>query len=242
MPSILHKIWRSRYYLISLPATIWFNLKHFPLKQAVKLPVFLYWPTVRGKGKYILPDKIKTGMIRLGFPMVSVFSQTGSVLENNGMVIFKGSAIMGGGCGISVGSKGILTFGDKFANQTGGKIICYHKVTFGYAVRLGWEGLVCDTDFHTMKSEDGLTHTKGYGKIEIGDEVWIGSFCRLFKNTTVPSRCTIASGTVIGKAIDCRPYSLIYPGGGLKTKYTGFWRDMFDDQINYDKSGEDELD
>lgn len=220
--------------LFSLPITIWFNFKNFPFKNAIKLPVFLCMPTISGKGRYQLPERIYPGMIRLGFPMVSVFRGKGIVLENRGLVIFKGNTVIGGGSGISVGEKGTLIFGDRFSNQTGAKIICYHKVIFGERVRLGWQTLVCDTDFHRMKSEDGLTYTKGFGKIEIGDDVWMGSYCKIFKNTKVPSKCTVASDTLLNKEIDCRPYSLIYSGGGIKTKYTGFSRDLDDDIINYD--------
>ena len=228
------KLWRKRFLILSLPVTIWFNFKYFPIKDAVRLPVFLCRPVILGKGKYILPEKIYTGMIRLGFPMVSIYREKGVVLENNGVVIFKGSTKMGGGSAISVGQKGVLTFGDKFSNQAGGKIICYHKVYFGRKVRLGWHSLVCDTDFHTMKSEDGSNYTKGFGKIEIGDDVWVGSFCKFFKNSYIPSMCTVASNTCVSKAIECSPYSLIYPGGGIKVKYTGYHRDIDDDIINYE--------
>lgn len=232
--SFLSHIRNKVLFLWSLPATIYFNFRHLPFHQAIKLPIFLCMPRILGKGKYEIIGQVKTGMIKLGFPMVSVFREKGIVLENKGKIIFKGTVSIGGGSGISVGDTGILNFGDRFANQSGGKIICYHKITFGNIVRLGWQSLICDTDFHTLKSEDGSSYTKGFGEIEIGDEVWIGSYCKLFKNTEIPNRCTIASGTVINKKIDCRPYSLIYPGGGIKVKHTGYYRDIDDDRIIYE--------
>ena len=232
--SILKKIWRKRYIVYSLPISIWFNLRHFPLKTALKLPVLLCNPHLSGQGAYKLPDKVYFGMIRLGFPMVSIFRDKGIVLENKGTIIFSGETRLGGGSAVSVGEKGKLTFGARFCNQAGGKIICYHEVIFGKVVRLGWQTLVCDTDFHTMKTVDGSYHTKGYGKIEIGDEVWVGSYCKIFKNTKIPSRCTIASNTLLNKEIYCQPYSLIYSGDGIKTKYTGLYRDIDDDKISYD--------
>lgn len=231
--SLIGKLWRRRDFLISLPATIRFNFKHLPFKKAIKLPVFLCRAKCSGKGQYIFPENLSTGMIKLGFPMVSVFPAKGIVLENKGVIKFEGETAIGGGAGISVGKNGFLTFGDKFCNQTGAKIICYHKILFKEKVRVGWETLICDTDFHTMKSSDGNKYTKGYGEIEIGSEVWVGSYCKLFKNTSVPSRCTIASSTVLNKKIECEPYSLIYPGGGVKVKTTGYYRDLEDDTINY---------
>lgn len=219
--------------LIYLPVTIYFNLRYFPISQAIKLPVLLYRPKISGNGKYILPDKVSFGMIRLGFPLVSVFPGKGIVLENKGTVIFKGRAQIGGGSGLSIGQKGVLQFGDRFSNLTGAKIICYHKITLGDLVRLGWQTVVCDTDFHTMKSEDGRKYTKGYGQIEIESEVWVGSFCKIFKNSKIPGRCTIASNTLINKKIECQPYSLIYSGAEIKVKYSGYYRDVDDDVIQY---------
>ena len=231
--SIIKKIWRKRHFVISLPITIWFNLKYFPLRQALKLPVFLCNAKISGNGKYALPDKISTGMIKLGFPMVSVFRGKGIVLENKGLIIFNGATVIGGDSGISVGEKGVLTFNDQFCNQTGAKIICYHDINFGERVRIGWQTLICDTDFHKMKSEDGTHYTKGFGKIKIEDDVWVGSYCKIFKNTVIPAKCTVASNTLLNKAIECRPYSLIYSGGEIKVKNTGFCRDLQDDKIEY---------
>lgn len=220
--------------LYSLPMSLYFNFRFLPFSQALKLPVLLYRASVSGKGKYIIEAPISPGMIRLGFPMVSIFREKGIVLENNGLIVFKGTATIGGGSGISVGNKGEIFFGDRFSNQSGIKLISYHKIDMGSAVRIGWQSMVCDTDFHTMKSEDGEKRTQGYGPIRIGDEVWVGSYCKLFKNTDIPSKCTVASGTFLNKKIDCRPYSLIYPGGGVKVKYTGFLRDIDDDRIDYE--------
>lgn len=234
--SFVNKLRQLLRITIYSPWSLYFNFRYFPLKIAMKLPVFLYKPQISGKGKYIIEGPVRTGMIKFGFPMVSIYRERGAVLENKGTIIFKGVTSMGGGSAISVGPQGKLIFGDRFANQSGGKIVCYHQIEFGHTVRLGWQCLVCDTDFHTLKTEDGKEYTKGYGPIKIGDEVWVGSYSLIYKNTEVPSRCTIASRTLLNKKIDCSSYSLIYSGGGIKTKYTGMYRDIDDDKINYSSS------
>ena len=223
-------------FLVSLPVTIYFNFKHFPFRQAIKLPVFLCMPKILGKGHYSIEGAVRTGMIKLGFPLVSVYKRKGIVLENNGKVVFKGSACLGGNSGIAVGEKGSLIFGDKFSNLTGGKFICYHSLIFGKAVRVGWNTFICDTDFHTLKTPDGSFHTKGFGPIKIEDEVWIGSYCKILKNVVIPSRCTVATGTILTKKVECEPYSLIYNGGGIKVKQTGLYRDIEDDLVNYEET------
>lgn len=233
--NIVKKIWNLRHFLLWLPTSIYFNLRYFPCKQAWRLPVWLCNPKISGSGKYSISGPVRCGMIRLGFPMVSVFREKGVILENRGEVVFEGNTVMGGGAAVSVGKSGRLTFGHRFANQSGAKIICYHRVTFKEKVRVGWHTVICDTDFHTMKSEDGSRHTQGYGPITIGDNVWVGSFCKIFKNTEIPSHCTLAANTFISRKMECRPYSLIYSGDGVKAKYTGFCRELDDDTIQYNE-------
>ena len=230
LPNKIRQLFRITLYS---PWTIYFNFSNFPFKTAMKLPVILYKPIISGKGKYIIEGPVRTGMIKFGFPNVSIYRERGVVLENKGTIIFKGNANIGGGSAISVGPSVKLVIGDRFSNQTGGKIVCYHKVEFGHTVRLGWQCLVCDTDFHTLKTEDGKEYSKGYGPIIIGDEVWVGSYSLIYKNTEIPPRCTVASRTLLNKKMDCSPYSLIYSGGGIKTKYTGMYRDIDDDEITY---------
>lgn len=230
---LLNKIKNKSLFYLSLPATIYFNFKYFPFKQAVKLPVYLCLPRITGTGKYIINGEVKTGMIRLGFPSVSIFKGIGITLENKGTIIFNGECSIGADGAISVGDKGILSFGHKNRNAYGLKIVCYHKVFFGNKVRIGWNSLVLDTDFHSMRSEDGKRKSLGFGKIIIQDDVWIGSYCKILKNAMIPNKCTVATNTVVNKKLDCQPYSLIYPGGGIKIKYTGLYRDIEDDYIDY---------
>lgn len=54
--------------ILSIPKTIYFNLAHLPLKQAIKFPVCVYYHTkIKMKGKLILPNNVSPFMIRIGF-------------------------------------------------------------------------------------------------------------------------------------------------------------------------------
>lgn len=220
-------------FVLSLPATVCFNFRHFPFKQAIKLPVYLFSPRIMGNGSYEISGPVKRGMIRLGCPLVSIYREKGITIENKGKIIFKGSLLIGGDGAISVGEHGTLTLGDKVSNLYRLKVICYHKIDLGNKVRIGWDTLICDTDFHRSKSIEGDKYTQGYGSIKINDEVWVGSFCKIYKNTEIPSRCTVGANTLLNRKIDCEPYSLIYSGGGIKVKRTGYYRDIDDDAIIY---------
>lgn len=231
---IYRKIKTLWHLLFSLPATIYFNFRYLPFSQAIKLPIFLYYPRILGNGTYEIEGPIKTGMIRLGFPYVSIFRKKGVSLENFGKITFKGSFSAGGDSGISVGRFGHLICGNEFGNSHGLKIVCYNRIECGFRVRIGWNTLLCDTDLHRMKLYDGTRYNKGFGSIKIEDEVWVGSFCKIYKNTFIPSRCTVASNTLLNKKIDCESYSLIYMGSPIEIKHTGYYRDIDDDRIDYD--------
>lgn len=54
--------------ILSIPKTILFNLRHLPIKHAVKLPIWVHYMTqVHVKGKIELPKVVKPFMIRIGF-------------------------------------------------------------------------------------------------------------------------------------------------------------------------------
>lgn len=70
--NILEKLWKKGIFR-ALPYSIWFNLRHLPLRQAIHLPILLYKAKVRGNGRFIIEGKIKPGMIRLGFYSIGIF-------------------------------------------------------------------------------------------------------------------------------------------------------------------------
>lgn len=50
-------------YLLSLPKSLWFNFRHLPLKQALKLPFYVRYGTrVSVKGRIIIEDDNHVGM------------------------------------------------------------------------------------------------------------------------------------------------------------------------------------
>ena len=67
-----------------LVPNIYFNFHYLPFKQAVKFPIFLYKPhLLKMKGNVkVENDNIRPGMIRLGYPTVSIYPQNGFIYEN----------------------------------------------------------------------------------------------------------------------------------------------------------------
>lgn len=144
--------------LRSLPASVYFNFHYLPLRQAVKLPIMLYKPrflelkgTVRIEG-----DNIRTGMIQLGFSTVSLYPNTGIMVENHGgEIVFKGRTKIGNASSISIGGKGRVEFGDSFVATAALKLTSYCSIRFAPRVLCAWECTFMDTDFHKLTKVNG---------------------------------------------------------------------------------------
>ena len=63
--------------IISLPKTIYFNFKYLPVRQAIKLPIFVSYNTFLGKtkGNIKINSCITTSMINIGFGEVGIFDR-----------------------------------------------------------------------------------------------------------------------------------------------------------------------
>lgn len=191
----LRKLWLN---LRALPKTIIFNLKYFPLKDAVKLPVFVshrVWLLELG-GDVIIDAPIKTRMIKLGFGGVGIFDQnrSRSVWQVSGQVHFKGKADIGHGSKISV--TGELVLGDDFTVSAESTIVAHSKVEFGRGALLSWDILVMDTDFHEIQDVDGNMINPNM-PVTIGDNVWIGCRAMILKGSQIASGSVIAAGTTV---------------------------------------------
>ena len=109
---ILKRVWRGRRILRYILHSVFFNFHYLPFHEAVKLPILLYKPKLlklKGTIKIKQEDKIGFGMIRLGFPEVSLYPNTGIVFENyGGTVVFKGQCCIGNNSYLSIGPKAIV--------------------------------------------------------------------------------------------------------------------------------------
>lgn len=231
---MIKKIWQYRWIFRSLIKTLYFNFHYLPFRQAIKLPILLYKPKLlKCKGTIEIKGHVKFGMIKLGVYNVSIYPNTGIVFENHGgKVIFNGECSIGNNSFVSIGNKGCIIFGKQFSASTSIKIASYHYIKFEDCVRVGWDCMFLDTDFHKMKKLNG-GYTKGFGSIVIGERTWIGSKCVLLKKTNVPKYTTISAGTILNKKIDVPEYSVIGSENNIIIKSTGLYRDINDDTIEY---------
>ena len=229
--------------ILFLPFSIYFNFKYLPFKQASKLPILLCKPRLIGmKGKVkINAANIRTGMIRLGFMNVPIYPNKGIIWQNSGEIIFEGDCYIGNNSAVSCGKTGKIIFGNNFGASTTFKIVSNYFIQFKENVRFGFENSCFDCDFHKLTSLKENEHTHiPFKPIIIGSNNWFGTKCLLLKGTQTPNYCTIGAYSLLNKRIEAPEYSII-GGNPAKLKTTGYFRDVNDDDIEYEYYQEEKL-
>ncbi len=235
MWSYVQKIWKYKWITRSIIHSIYFNFHYLPLKQAIKLPIILYKPKLlKCKGKITIIGEIRTGMIQLGRNIVSIYPNSGFTYENKGGIItFCGNCIIGNNSFISIGKTGKVNFGKDFFATTTFKLICYNYIYFHDSVTVGWDCLFMDTDLHKMIKLSG-GYTKGYGKIDIGNNNWFGTKSIILKNTVTPNFCTISAFSKLNRRYTLPEYSVIGTKNDIEVIASGRYLNSKDNKITYE--------
>lgn len=234
---MIKDLWRKRWFIISLPWTIYFNFKTLPFRQAIKLPIWLCKPKLFkiSGGVYIdCDDKdISSGMIKIGLYYVRLYPNTGCMIDLKGKVIFRGNCLIGNNSFIDVGKNAVLEFGEDFKSTTSLRIACYNSIKFGHHVLVGWDCTFMDSDFHSLTRSDG-SKNKGYAPVTVGDEVWFGYGCKILKGSFVPSKSVVSANTIVSSRIVSSEYSVLGNANQIEILKTGCYRNYRDDRINYE--------
>lgn len=192
-------------YAMSLPKSIYFCLRMFPLRTALRLPVIVsrhVW-LEELKGRVEIPEHPKVAGIRIGFGRVGIFDyhRSRTILQlSGGTVSFRGRASLGQGTRISMGPRGHLIFGDGVCITAESSIICYNKIEIGEGSLISWDCQFMDTDFHSIRqtiSQDGSaasTLLNPNAPINIGKHCWICSRCMVLKGSRLEDDCVLGGG------------------------------------------------
>ena len=202
-----HTLYKYSDYLLSLPKSIYFCLKMFPLRTALRLPVIVsrYVWLEELRGRVELPEHPRVAGIRIGFGRVGIFDYTRSrtILQlSGGTVSFRGGASLGQGTRISMGPHGHLIFGDGVCITAESSIICYDRIEIGDDSLISWECQLMDTDFHSIRQSDAQEGSTGSvllnpdAPIYIGRHCWICSRCMVLKGSTMEDDCVLGGGAV----------------------------------------------
>lgn len=187
---------------LSIPKTIYFNFRCFPLATAVKLPVLVSYRTK------IL--ELHKGMITFGrspyrFMVKFGFGGSSGILERKSLLCLEGGHVRFEGkadfcAGTSLRNGGELEFGNQFFANKNCTIWCSKSITFGERVLLGWNICFRDSDGHLV-IENGEPRPVE-GQIAIGNHCWICSECHVLKNSGMGNDCILGYGSLLTKKYD----------------------------------------
>lgn len=209
------------FLLLSLPHTIRFNFKAFPLKTAIKLPVFVshkvkYKGIKRGSIFFSCPSK--TFMVKFGNGGSDGVPEQKSCImfRDNGVMSFDGNANFGVGIIIRLDG-GKVSFGKNFRTNKNCFIACNTEMKFGDDVLLGWNVRMRDSDGHYI-IENGAPK-KNEVPVSVGNHVWICSYADVLKGTTIASDSVVAYRSCVTGGI-FPPNSLIagFPAKVIKSE------------------------
>jgi acetyltransferase-like isoleucine patch superfamily enzyme len=189
------------YFQINWLKSFCFNFKKQPFKDAVKLPVVIFFRTkIRSlRGKVNITSPVSHAMIKIGRCEVSHFQARSTILSIDGTVNFSGKASLGRGSALVVGKNGTLLFGNRFRTTAGTTIICEEKITIGDEFLSSWDNLIMDSDHHDIIDFSGKVMNPAC-PVTIGSHVWLGCRTTLLKGCTLPDNCVVASGSVLTRA------------------------------------------
>lgn len=193
--------------------TLWFNYKMLPLRQAVKLPVFLYGKVAfrNTDGSFIIKADATPGMIRIGrkdrYVMTSV---PYSIWTIEGSITFHSGFRFYGGSYVFCAKNAELSFmGGGFCG-TNTKIICFDRITLN-DTRITWDCQIMDTSYHYLEMTNSPDRFEPLtAPVYLGNHVWIGNNTTIAKGAVVPDETIIASHSLVNKDFsDIGPYCLL---------------------------------
>lgn len=220
--------------LRSIIPTVWFNFHYLPFRQAVKLPILLYKPHFHScKGTVAIESgAIRTGMVRLGFLIETVYPNDGFLWDNRGgEVVFRGNCIIGNDSRVRVEEGACLEIGDGVLCTAALKLVCKKSVSLGDKVLVGWENTIIDTDFHRVKDEAGNFVGSAVEPVSVGHHSWLCSQVLTLKGSVLPPRCIVAARSVLNGRYDV-PECTLLGGSPAEPKRSGLWQDIDDPATN----------
>lgn len=199
-----------------------FNLRYFPLRTALKLPVFIYNRTkVYNLSTLELEtNRIYKGMVRIGCNPVKATGNT--KIFFTGKLVIRGSLDIWGGSIIE--GTGTLDFGDCVMLGENCRIMCCEHIIFGNYIRVGFDCIFMDTDFHYIIDTQNLQVRRNTALVEVGSGSWISSNCKIMKGTRLPKASIVSGGSMVNKDFSGEQPCTIFVGVPAKPVKHGFRR------------------
>lgn len=201
-------------------ASLWLNLRSFPLGQALRMPVAVYGrPRLNClSGHMRIEGKVIPGMIRFNASLAGSPSNTSahSDIFNAGTMIFEGPCFIATGCRICVWPKAEMRLGAKTKIADYSNIVCARSIVLEEGVRLTHRCQVFDSNFHYIADLDRREIKTANRPVRIGRHSWVCNSVTISPGAVLPEYSIVCSNSVVNKDFSAvEPCTLF---GGIPAK------------------------
>lgn len=196
----LHELLKLHF---NLPKTIYFNIAVFGIKDALRLPVFLFG-RVHLEGLHrgcVELQQIRTGGVRIGggwFTELCGYSNRfESFVRIKGKLILGEDVVFHQGVVISVVKNATLRIGNNVRFNERVTIHSKNSITIGDKCRFGWNVQILDTGFHYMINKGKLAYRNA--PVVMEHNVWVANGVSIMKGTYLPAYTVVASNSLVNK-------------------------------------------
>ena len=228
----LRKRWKAFWY-VNWIKTYYFNLKKFPFKTAMKLPVFIYgdYKLTNISGTIKIEAPITRGMIGFGHPFEVQKRSCGlGEIVIAGTVVFKGYVHFGRDVYFHVGYNAHCEMGNFSCLGARSQLICKERIIIGDYVRIAYETQLLDSIFHQLIDLKTNIRKPKTGPIEIGSYNWVGNRTTIMKGTKTADYTTIGSNSLCNKDYSDHGENIVIGGVPAKLLQTDIRRDWEGEQ------------
>lgn len=205
----------------NLPKTIFFNIAVFGIKDALRLPVFLFGK-IHLEGLHrgcVELQQSRTGGVRIGggwFTELCGYSNRyESFLRIKGKLILGGDVVFHQGVVISINKNATLRIGDNVRFNERVTIHSKNSITIGDKCRFGWNVQILDTGFHYMINKGKIAFRNA--PVVLEHNTWVANSVSIMKGTYLPAYTVVASNSLVNKSFrEIGEHCLI---GGIPAKY-----------------------
>lgn len=214
-----YQIIKKEFFNINHLKTCYVNLRYFPLKQAVMMPILIGRNVrLRSLGNLCIEGKIVPAMISIGVLKVDLWEdqRQSTIFSNLGTIRIQGKIKIHPGARIVVKKNAELTF--KGLNTIGAqtKVICYKRISIGSNSGCSWNCQIFDTDFHFLYDLINERPLKRTVPIIIGNNVFIGNHCNIAKGTKIPHGTVISSWSKVAGSFMREGENILIAGNPAK--------------------------
>lgn len=201
---------RKLYYFLktlkklNIVKTIIFNFKYLKVKDAVRLPIFLYGKVYiwNFSGSIVISSSIKTGMIKIGYKWFDLWPSSflPTQIENYGVIKFFGPSIISGGANLSVENKDASIEIGEYVTIGGGSIVkSCSGITIGPGTCITGNCRIMDSNMHYIKNIESGIIMNNKKPIIIGKNCWINEGTIITKGSIVPNGCITSRNSMVNK-------------------------------------------